>query len=639
MKHFKRLLSLSLAFLLVATCTGLAFAPQKALPVESPASSAAAPPAPAAEKTAQPSARPAAPVDTAAPESEGGAAIQSAGTETVADEVLRENSGRNRVREVIDSIVSQFKGVKVVGGDTEGLKTALNKVLVQSLGAVTDNLIKTILKVFPARDYTDFDDYVTENFLEGTPVYQTASAPGAHWNVGYKSVSIVPDDLLERPYYTAGYFNNYDGSKPITGILDDQCFRAVCINDGSGNGTAVFVSLDGFALTNTNVRILRERLADFIQANNIVSLDVTTTHSHYCIDTSGLGVSLLPYVVKNIEYKLLGKEDQLTPTDPEFMEILFSRGAQAVKDAYKAMQPGSLYYCATDISDMIGDKQTPIVFDPNVNTIRFVPDNESANEIWMVNAGIHPVSYDRNTTLVSSEYPYAIVRYAKELAGADVAFYQGAQEEISRSGEVEVPPGASDFDRVQAFGKKIVQRILQPDSEILLEPYLNVTHAEIFLPIDNPILQAAAKLNLINSRCVDTTGRFEDVLMITELGYCEFGSGLSIAMVPGEMAPEIAFGGAKTAAESWNGTEWTYPPMQELTGKKLIVFGLTDDEIGYIIPDNDFATTLADTFGGMLGENVFGERNSHYAEMLSLSPKTGSIIMRYYMAMIEDYVS
>lgn len=639
MKNFKRLLSLSLAFLFVATCTGLSFSPQKARFAAQPAFSAAAPDAPAAENTAEPAAQSAAPADTPAAAPAGSTAVQSAGTETVADEVARENSERNRVREVIDSIIAPLKGADVTGGDTEGLKTAFSKVFVEGLGAVTDNLIKTILKVIPARDYTDFDDYVSENFLEGTPVYQTAPAPGAQWNVGYKSVSIVPDDLLERPYFTAGYFNNYDGSKPITGILDDQCFRAVCVNDGSGNGTAVFVSLDGFALTNTNVRILRERLADFIEANNIVSLDVTTTHSHYCIDTSGLGVSLLPYLVKNIEYKLLGKEDELTPTDPEFMEILFSRGAQAVKDAYNAMQPGSLYYCATDISDMITDKQTPIVFDPNVNTIRFVPDNESANEIWMVNAGIHPVSYDRNTTLVSSEFPYAIVRYAKELAGADVAFYQGAQEEISRGGTVDVPEGASDFDRVQAYGKKIVERILQPDSEILLEPYLNVTHAEIFLPIDNPILMAAAKLNMINSRCVDTTGRFEDVLMITELGYCEFGSGLALAMVPGEMAPEIAFGGAKTAAESWNGTDWTYPSMQELAGKKLIVFGLTDDEIGYIIPDNDFATTLADTFGAMLGDNVFGERNSHYAEMLSLSPQTASIVMRYYMAMVEDYTS
>ncbi|MPN02778.1 hypothetical protein SDC9_149994 [bioreactor metagenome] len=77
--------------------------------------------------------------------------------------------------------------------------------------------------------------------------------------------------------------------------------------------------------------------------------------------------------------------------------------------------------------------------------------------------------------------------------------------------------------------------------------------------------------------------------------------------------------------------------MEDLAGRKLIVFGLTNDEIGYILPDNDFATTLADALGGMLGKEFFGPQNSHYPEMLSLSPNTGSLIMDYYTAMLLDF--
>lgn len=638
MKNIKRLLSLALMVSIVLSCTLIAVPGQGVFASQKPAAAIA-------EQAVEEEPVPAVPAGevadaltlAAAYSGAGGQSVpQSSGVKVIADDLAKTQEETTKLQKVIDGMLYPLRFVKY-SEDPAELKTALSKFFVEFVGGIADNLVKTIIKVFPMRDFAHYDDYVSENFLTGTPVRQTAAAQNARWSAGYKSVSIVPDDVLTAPYFTAGYFNNYLGKNPVTAVLDDQCFRAVAINDGSGNGTAVFISLDGFSLSNTNVRKLRERLAGFIAEKNIVSLNVTTTHSHYCIDTSGLGVSLLPFVGENIKAGILGGSDKLSSTNEKFMEGLFSKGAQAVRDAVNTMQPGTLYYRATDIADMIGDKQTPIVFDPNVNTIRFVPDSKSANEIWLVNAGVHPTGYPRESTEVSAEYPYAIVKYAKELAGADVAFYQGAQNEISKGGSIEVPEGATDFDRVQAYGKQIVQRIMVPDSEVALEPYLNVTHAEIFLRIENPILMAAAKLNVINNICVNTTGKLEDALLVTELGYVEFGSKLAVAFAPGEMTPEIAWGGAKTAAESWNGKNWDYPSMQELAGRKLIVFGLTNDQIGYIIPDNEVATTFADGLGGMLGKDVFGEKNGHYPEMLTTSRHTASFIMEYFTAMLEDF--
>ncbi|HOO26412.1 MAG TPA: hypothetical protein PKW24_07335, partial [Clostridiales bacterium] len=528
-----------------------------------------------------------------------------------------------------------FKVITPVG-DRDDLELVLKKFLVEAIGGLADNLIKQIIKIFPEREFVDYADYKTENFLKGTETYLKEPAAGAHWSAGYKSVSIVPDDILTGKYFTAGYFNNYLGQNPITGVLDDQCMRVVALSDGSGRGTAVFVSLDGFSISNANVREFRARLADFIEEKNIVSLNITASHSHYCIDTSGLGVSFLPFIGENILADIMGTPRKES-TNEKFMEGLFEKGGQAVRDAVNSMQTGSLYYKTADIKDMIGDKQTPIVFDPNANVIRFVPDNESANEIWLVNAGIHPTSFPRESTEVSSEYPYAIVKYAKELAGADVAFYQGAQNEISKDGDLGLPEDATTFERVQAYGKEIVKRIIASDNERLIEPILNVTHAEIFFPIENPILMAAAKLSIINNVCVHTTGRFEDALLVTEIGYAELGKDLAIAMIPGEMTPEIAWGGAKTAAESWNGQDWKYPPLQDIAGRKLIVFGLTNDQIGYIIPDNEVATTLADALGGIFGKKPYGEKNGHYPEMLSISRNAASYLVKYFKAMVNDF--
>lgn len=636
MKNVKRLLSLVLMVSLVLSCTFIA------VPVQSGAVKQLAQVATVVEPVEQ-IAKNEVVADTlleaasyASTSTNSAAAPQSPGTQVIADKLAAEIGGKTLLAKVIDGVLSPLRAVTPVDSK-EDLTLVLKKVFIEVVGGLADNIIKGIIKVFPQRDFVDYADYESKNFLHGTGAYRTAAAQNARWNVGYNSVSIIPDDVLTAPYFSAGYFNNYLGKNPITAVLDDQCFRAVAISDGSGSGIAVFVSLDGFSLSNTNVRELRSRLADFIADKNIVSLNVTTTHSHYCIDTSGLGVSLLPFVGENIMAGILGKTDELSSTNEKFMEGLFTKGAQAVKDAVNTMKPGKLYFRTTDIEDMISDKQTPIVFDPNANTLRFVPDNQGANEIWLVNAGIHPTGYDRASTEVSAEYPYAIVKYAKELVGADVAFYQGAQNEISKGGSIPMPEGSTEFDRIQAYGNQIAQRIIASTNDVEVEPYLNVTHAEIFMPIENPILMAAAKLNIINNICVNTTGKLEDALLVTEMGYAEFGSKFAIAMVPGEMTPELAWGGAKTAAESWTGKNWNYPSMEELAGRKLIVFGLTNDQIGYIMPDNDVATTLADALGGILGKDAFGENNSHYSEMLTTSRNVGSTLIKYFAAMLEDF--
>ncbi|MCH5198887.1 MAG: hypothetical protein J1E34_08280, partial [Oscillospiraceae bacterium] len=63
---------------------------------------------------------------------------------------------------------------------------------------------------------------------------------------------------------------------------------------------------------------------------------------------------------------------------------------------------------------------------------------------------------------------------------------------------------------------------------------------------------------------------------------------IGIILAPGEMAPEILFGGAATPEMSWMGQSWDYPALESVCGmEKLLCFGLTNDQIGYIICDND----------------------------------------------------
>ncbi|HQH63064.1 MAG TPA: hypothetical protein PLE55_05390, partial [Clostridiales bacterium] len=64
---------------------------------------------------------------------------------------------------------------------------------------------------------------------------------------------------------------------------------------------------------------------------------------------------------------------------------------------------------------------------------------------------------------------------------------------------------------------------------------------------------------------------------------------LKVLFVPGELFPEVALGGFFTAEESAAGKDYEHPPLFDmLGGGEILIFGLANDEIGYIIPDNDF---------------------------------------------------
>ena len=108
--------------------------------------------------------------------------------------------------------------------------------------------------------------------------------------------------------------------------------------------------------------------------------------------------------------------------------------------------------------------------------------------------------------------------------------------------------------------------------------------------------------------------------LVTELGYMELGGKLGVALVPGEIEPAILWGGAASAAESWNGESWDYAPLAKTCGaERLICFGLCNDQAGYILCDNDYRS--------MLTENE---------EINAVSSKVGSQMTEAFEALISD---
>jgi len=525
-------------------------------------------------------------------------------------------------------------------------KLALGKIVVKVFGAVADVAIKGLATIFPDVGWPDKDGYVSENFLPGTDSFQTGAADGAKWYAGYASESIIPDDLAEVGYPVIGNLNITENKTYDVLPGDDQCFRTVALSDGTN--TVLFCTLDSYGFTSGEVRKVRGLILDAIDADDIVSINISTSHAHSCLDVHGLGASILGMVGETLKagaLRLIGKKVEVSSLNPKLMEILYEQSVKTAVSAYESMKtnPGTLSFSSFDFEDMLYDKQLPDVFDPNLNLIRFVPDGEG-RDIWLVNFGCHPTKM-MNSGFISSDFPGALVRKGAELANADVAFYNGAELAITRRSEPlnfgsypewHTLEGVDrDVFELDKFGEEAVRRIKNetPVDQFDIEPFLNIRHAEQFFGIENSLLIAISRANMVNNIGVKTGNRLMDVQVLSEVGYCELGSKLSIVMLPGEVDAEIVFGGARTAAESWNGTDWGYKPFAETVGsnRKLIAFGITNDQIGYVLPDNDFAHTFASLFEDLLG----GSRNKHYEEMLSLSKTTASTLTEAFEALVK----
>ena len=465
--------------------------------------------------------------------------------------------------------------------------------IIDKLIDIVGKLLNTLL---PGLNWTDkisgLKNHTSETRFMGEDTFDTQVAPGAHWSMGFADASLLEGlDINDGTYYLAGSLEAVSGRTP-TEIVDDQTVNTYAVSDGV-SGTVVHVVLDGYGISRGDVLEIRNRLAEFAEENDIIAINVSALHQHSCIDTLGLSAPLLTALAKN-PMSTLTTDDlmSLSGKNETFMKNLFSVVTQTVVEAVKSMTEGSLYYGSADISEFIYDKREPIVFDNEIHRLRFVPDDADENEIWVCEAGIHCVGFGAAADVLSADYPYYIKQYVKDSTGADLVFIEGAELAITADYDTltysETPASA----KPAAMGKAIGDRLIAIRNEKALAPVLNIKIQEMNVPATNEILILAVREGLINSVVARDGLQY---VLITEIGYMELGNEIGILLSPGETAPEILWGGAASSDASWNGESWNYPPLCEVAGMpKLLCFGLCNDQIGYIICDNDVRSYLTE---------------------------------------------
>ena len=387
---------------------------------------------------------------------------------------------------------------------------------------IIDTLLQFILDLFSGLfgDGPGFVDKDTAVDLAGANYYEgigkefvSEAEEDAKWNIGYANESLIPADYDNGSYYIGGYIapengftNVVEGIAQIPGLgKDDMKVRCIAINDGTDKGTVLFATIDCIGITNADIKDIRALLADFAAANNIVSINVASTHTHSCIDTEGLWTKNIAKIVSNgIISGTQADEELQQGTNPEYMAFLKETVANTLKAAFIDMQPGVLTYATKDIGeDYFQNKNRPssgqMIYDVNENGERyftgeteiamtdisrfvFRPDDESAKPTMMLNIAAHPdvaglPTESNSGREISGDYIFYCGQFLEKY-GYNFMFFQGAIAGIymARSATGDGVETHQRVEESQRFGYELARILLSmnlTEKEILADAKLS----------------------------------------------------------------------------------------------------------------------------------------------------------------------
>ncbi len=450
------------------------------------------------------------------------------------------------------------------------------------------------------------EEAVAANFLTGSP-YFIEEAAADTWSAGFAKEVLTPDDFEDENYFLGGYL--MFPAMQVTGVIDEIAVRAVVLDDNSGRGAVAFAWVDCVGLMNNDIKDIRAALADLTKDGSLCSINVGATHTHSAVDTQGLW-GYIPNSGRNEKY----------------MKQLVEKTAAAIRTAYENKTDGTLYYTSEDHSEMFTDGRKPAVCDNNVHLFRFLPTDTAKKEIYITNFGAHPVYVDYPNSKLSGDFPYYLEQAVIEKTGADFIFIQGAIgggiNAKMNTPSLVPDQSVNNFGKMQQYAVSVADILCNMAAKgEVVDPILNIAHSQVEFEVNNFIFKLAEAANLCNA---DAYARDFSVYLTSEIGYVEIGKNIKILEVPGEVLPELVYGGFLPAEEAANGTDYPYAALNThfADTDEVLVFGLCNDALGYIIPDNDYTTN--------------SDEGGHYEEDVSTGSKSGSALSAAFEKLFSE---
>lgn len=390
----------------------------------------------------------------------------------------------------------------------------------------------------------------------------------AEFKAGAALRVITPDLKQFAPVYLAGFGQN----RVATGIHDPLFVR--CLAMATGTRPVVICGVDSIGLFSEDIERIRAK------AGPNVDLIVAATHGHEGPDTQGLW----------------GPKQGESGMNEAYVTLLVDRASEAVREAVANLKPAQARLArenAPVLKTFLNDTRPPVVHDAELILLA-LNDTHNRPIATLVNWANHPEALSSKNTLITSDYPAKLYKDLDTMRGGITVFLNGAVGGMqSPLGAKIRDPRTNDFAPKASFelAEVIGQRLAQLAVDAITDaPEVKIDSIEyrekrVRIPLANEGFRAMAAAGVFKGRKpLIAEGSTETVV-----GYLRLARGkepkLEAACIPGELYPELSVGGI----ERYAGADFPDAPLEtpikkQMTAPYRMLFGLANDQIGYIIP-------------------------------------------------------
>jgi hypothetical protein len=376
-------------------------------------------------------------------------------------------------------------------------------------------------------------------------------------------------------------------------------------------------------------------------------LIVACTHTHAGPDTLGL----------------YGPNPLQTGIDGKYLASVDERISWTAVAAVRGMQPARMEL-ARDVHPLLGLLQgvdrPPLMKDPFLFVMRLLTRSSGKTIATVVNWSDHPEVLGRNNAQITSDYPHWVRSYLENRFGGVALFFSGSIGKLSPLGDQvalldpETGKVAADgtWRKAELLGSEIgrlAERALNRATSVNLN-LLSIKSAPVYVAMHNSHLRLAESAGVFagrkplytdgkldratEERDVSGAGRVEyptgrDIQ--SEVDYVQLrAAGRAVAemvTIPGEIYPELVNGGIAR----YRGADYPEAPFEPVLREKLqsryqFIFGLGNDEIGYLIPKAEWDEEAP---------WLLNAPKPWYGEINSVGPDAAGTVLRALVALIH----
>ena len=391
--------------------------------------------------------------------------------------------------------------------------------------------------------------------------------------IGYAQETITPS--LERPVYLAGFGQN----RRAKSIHDDLYARALALR--RGDLCVVLAALDLIGLPRQHCQEIEEGLDATAPG---ARLFLACTHTHHGPDTIGLW----------------GPDMATSGVDPKYLTSLKEKIVSVASAALSKLQPADLSCTSVQVTGLAKNARDPDILDQELTCLQFChPETGAALATWLTYP-CHPEVLWQDNPYMTSDYVDSLRRVVETETGAPCLVTVGAI-----GGMMTPDVEEHSFAEAKQMGDTLAHAALDALSGAQAAPVERLQHSrhEFTVPMTNPLFRMAMEAGLLPDLLND------DGTISTEANLLKLGP-VWILGVPGELLPKLglAFKGE----------------MRQAGAELAAVVGLTNDELGYILPQDDF----------IYPEDPL-EPGDHYEETMSIGSEAGSRLRAALHALIE----